>query len=198
VMVFLTQFLQLVLGYSPLESGLWMIPAVVAGILSFQLSPLLARRVRPGILIPVGLLITTVGLLAVTQANSVAPIVVGFVLLNFGAGPLVTLGTNLVIGAAPPERAGAAASISQTFNELGFALGVALFGTLGAAVYRANLHGVPALDGVATVMRPEDLAVARDAFASGVHVVAWVGVAVYLAVIMLIARQLRHVPRIGA
>ncbi|MBM7783367.1 MFS transporter [Tenggerimyces flavus] len=198
VMVFITQFFQLVLGYSPLESGLWMLPAVAAGIVSFQVSPLLARRIRPARLIPAGLAISTAGLLTITQANSLAPIVIGFVLINLGAGPLVTLGTNLVIGSAPPERAGAAASISQTFNELGFALGVALLGTLGTVVYRANLHGVPAENGVTSVTDPEYVAVARDAFASGVHVVAWVSAAVFVAVAVLIARQLRHVPPIGA
>jgi DHA2 family multidrug resistance protein-like MFS transporter len=198
VMVFITQFFQLVLGYTPLESGLWMLPAVVAGIVSFQVSPLLARRVRPARLIPAGLLISTLGLLAATQANSLMPIVLGFVLINLGSGPLVTLGTNLVIGAAPPERAGAAASISQTFNELGFALGVALLGTLGTAVYRANLNGVPAEDGVLSVTQPEHVAIAREAFASGVHVVAWVSVVIFVGIAALIARQLRHVPPIGA
>ncbi len=197
VMVFITQFFQLVLGYSPLESGLWMLPAVVAGIVSFQISPLLARRIRPATLIPAGLAVSTAGLLTITQANSLAPIVIGFVLINLGAGPLVTLGTNLVIGSAPPERAGAAASISQTFNELGFALGVALLGTLGTAIYRAHLNGVPAEDGVASVTNPEYVAVARDAFASGVHVVAWVSAVVFVAIAALVARQLRHVPPIG-
>ena len=63
--------------------------------------------------------------------------------------PVFTLGTDLIVGAAPPERAGAAAAISETSSELGGALGIAVLGSIGTAIYRgimagAAFGGVPA------------------------------------------------------
>ncbi|WP_018810462.1 hypothetical protein [Salinispora pacifica] len=63
--------------------------------------------------------------------------VLGLVLVYLGFGPGAVLGTDLAIGAAPPQRAGSASSISETSTELGVALGVALLGSVGTAVYRS-------------------------------------------------------------
>jgi hypothetical protein len=70
---------------------------------------------------------------------------VGIAVLALGTGPLFGLGTGLVVGSGPPERAGSAASMSETANYLGGALGMALLGALGAAVYRGHMaHAVTA------------------------------------------------------
>src|SRR3954447_3008422 len=61
-MVFITQYLQLVAGLSPLHAGLWMLPAMFASIASFQVTPLIARRVRPAYLIAGGVAISVTGL----------------------------------------------------------------------------------------------------------------------------------------
>jgi DHA2 family multidrug resistance protein-like MFS transporter len=58
------------------------------------------------------------------------------VLWSLGAGPVGTLATDLVVSHAPPERAGAVASLSETAAELGGALGLATLGSLGVAVSR--------------------------------------------------------------
>jgi MFS transporter, DHA2 family, multidrug resistance protein len=62
--------------------------------------------------------------------------VAGIVILSLGLAPLFTLAADLAIGSAPPERAGAASGISETSSELGGALGLAVLGTVGTAVYR--------------------------------------------------------------
>src|SRR5436309_3330211 len=64
-----------------------------------------------------------------------------FVLTSFGS-PLFTLTNDVIIGSAPPERAGAASGISETCAELGCALGIAFFGSIGVAIYRGVLGGV--------------------------------------------------------
>jgi len=67
------------------------------------------------------------------------------------------LTTELIVSSALPERAGAASGISETGVELGGALGIAILGSIGAAVYRGALaNGLPA------VLPPEAAAVARD------------------------------------
>ena len=65
----------------------------------------------------------------------------GSVVLAVGAALVVTLGTDVIIGTAPPERAGAASGISETAAELGGALGIAVLGSVGAAVFRNTLGG---------------------------------------------------------
>jgi len=147
-MVLIGQYLQLVEGLSPLQAGLGMLPGMVVSIASFQVAPLLARRIRPAYLISAGLLVSVIGLLLLALPSSLselATVVIGFAVTGLGGGPLVTLGTNLVVGSAPPEKAGSAAALSQTGNETGYALGIALLGSLGTVVYRTQIAGaIPA------------------------------------------------------
>jgi DHA2 family multidrug resistance protein-like MFS transporter len=72
-------------------------------------------------------------------ASALATIVVGSVILSLGVCPVVTLTTDIVLGAAPPERAGAASSLSETSSELGGALGIALLGSVVTAAYRGAM-----------------------------------------------------------
>ena len=60
-------------------------------------------------------------------------------LLSLGASPVFTLTNDVIIGSAPPERAGAASGISETCAELGGPLGIAFFGSIGVAIYRGVL-----------------------------------------------------------
>jgi DHA2 family multidrug resistance protein-like MFS transporter len=67
--------------------------------------------------------------------------VVATVVSALGEAPVFTLTNDLIIGAAPPRRAGAAAAISETASELGGALGIAILGSIGIAVYRGQISG---------------------------------------------------------
>jgi DHA2 family multidrug resistance protein-like MFS transporter len=147
--VFIGQDLQLVLGLSPLDAGLWTLPWSGGFIAGSMLAPALARRVRHATLMGAGLLTATIGfvVLATMNTTGLAGLTVGSLLLSLGLAPVFTLGTALMVGAAPPERAGAAAAISETSSELGGALGVAILGSVGTAIYRAAMAGA-ALDGV--------------------------------------------------
>jgi DHA2 family multidrug resistance protein-like MFS transporter len=152
VFVFIAQYLQLVLGLSPLHAGLWTAPFAVAFILGSQLTPVIARRIRPTFVIAAGLAMAAVGFAMLTQvdATSGLPLLVtGFVVFSLGLAPVFTLANDLIIGCAPPERAGAAAALSETGSELGGALGIAILGSVGAAVYRSEMAHV-GLDGIAS------------------------------------------------
>ncbi|HEU5159438.1 MAG TPA: MFS transporter [Streptosporangiaceae bacterium] len=226
IMVFITQYFQLVRGLSPLRAGLWMLPTVAAMMVSCQAAPLLARRFRPALLICVGLAITVTGLLVIARAGATSglpAVVTGFALINLGSGPLVALGSDLVVGSAPPERAGSAAALNQTAGEFGFAFGIAALGSLGTAVYRARFAGAApdtARDGVpADAIRAAHdsltgavgaaqhlparaaealLGPAQEAFTSGLHAIAAVSAVLLAGVTVLLAILLRHVRPIGA
>jgi MFS transporter, DHA2 family, multidrug resistance protein len=77
--------------------------------------------------------------LSVDGEGSLILIAVASVVISLGLGPVITLATELIVGSAPPEQAGAATGISETSGELGGALGIAILGSLGTAVYRAEV-----------------------------------------------------------
>jgi DHA2 family multidrug resistance protein-like MFS transporter len=140
--LFCAQYLQLVLGLSPLRAGLWTVPQFVGLIAGSMLAPLIARRVRPAVVAGAGLALAAAGFGALTQtdgASGLAVLVAGSVVFSLGLAPVFALGTDMVVGAAPPERAGSASGLSETGNELGGALGIAILGSVGTAVYRNRI-----------------------------------------------------------
>ncbi|MCD9033121.1 MFS transporter [Luteimonas sp. Y-2-2-4F] len=216
-MLAVSQYLQLVAGLSPLAAGAWMGPPALAMVCAGIAAPLLARRVRPGRVVAGALLLSAAGgaLLAGMDAGSgLASAVGGFALVYLGLGAIAALGTDLVVGAAPPARAGAAAALSETAQELGVALGVALLGSLATAIYRGRLAatlppGLPADarraldDGLWTAaafaerLPPGALAQAREAFMAGFQATGAVCAAMGLGLAALAAVSLRHVGAIG-
>ena len=160
VYVFIGQYLQLVLGMSPLRAGLWTVPWAGAFIVGSMLTPALARRYRPADVVTGGLALATLGFGGLTQtaaAQGVGVVVGATIVMSLGLAPVFTLATDLIIGAAPPERAGAAAAISETSAELGGALGIAVFGSIGTAVYRALVF-----DSAPSGLPPGAIDAARD------------------------------------
>ncbi len=143
--LFVAQYLQLVLGLSPLQAGLWTLPSAAANVVGSMTVPIMVRYVRPVIVILGGLLLTAIGLWLYSQVNGVsglAYIVSGSVVLSLGVCSVVILGTDIIVSAAPPERAGAAASISETGAEFGGVLGIAVLGSIGTAVYRTQMKNL--------------------------------------------------------
>lgn len=139
-----TQFLQSVAGYSPLVAGLWLLPSAVAMILTSVMAPGLARRFSPGPMLAAALMLCAAGYLLLVLAKpgdgGVAIVVTSLVIVYAGIGPMMALGTDLVVGNAPPDRAGSAAALSETSMEFGLALGIAVLGSLGTAVYRSGIE----------------------------------------------------------
>jgi DHA2 family multidrug resistance protein-like MFS transporter len=147
--VYIAQYLQLVLGLSPLAAGLWMLPGSLGVIAGSMLAPAIVRRVHPAFVMGGGLALATLGFTVLTQVGAfgLAALVVGSGTVYLGLGPVFTLGTDLIVSSAPPERAGAAAAISETSSEFGGALGIAVLGSLGTAIYRGSMGGT-VLDGI--------------------------------------------------
>ncbi|MQA82655.1 MAG: MFS transporter [Streptosporangiales bacterium] len=211
----IAQYLQLVEGLSPLHAGLWTAPSAVGVIVGSTLAPRIARVVDPPLVIGVGLLLAALGYGVLTQvsgANGLIVLVTGAIVVSLGLGPMMALATDMVIGAAPPEQAGAAAAISTTAPQLGGALGIAVIGSVITAVYRRSTAGsVPgdapeavvdamrdnlgaAVTAIARLTGPlatELLDVARDAFTTGFHVAAGIS-AVLMAGTAVVVLMLRR------
>jgi DHA2 family multidrug resistance protein-like MFS transporter len=216
--LFVAQYLQLVLGLSPLQAGLWSLPSAAGFIVGSNLAPQILRRVRPAYVIGGGLAMAAVGLGVLTRVGGsadLAILVAASAIVSLGLAPVFTATTNLIVGSAPPERAGAASGISETGSELGGALGIAILGSIGVAIYRGGLAealpaGVPAqaaaaardtLGGAAAVARqlPADagaalLAASREAFTTGLQVTAGISAVVAVGIAVLATVMLREVP----
>jgi DHA2 family multidrug resistance protein-like MFS transporter len=165
-LLFIAQYLQLVLGLSPLRAGLWMLPSSAAFIVGSMLAPLLARRARPAVAIVAGLALSAVGFGLLTQidgAAGLAVLVASSVVFSLGLAPVDTLAADLTVGAAPPERAGAASALSETSAELGGALGIAVLGSVGTAVYRGQMT-----DAIPVGTPPQAAEAARDTLGGAV------------------------------
>lgn len=144
VYLFVTQYLQQVVGLPPWRAGLWLLPSSGAMVLTSVLAPGLARRFGAGRVVGAALLVAAVGFAVLTRSTATSGlplVVVGIVVVYLGQGPVMALGTDLVVGSAPPRKAGAASALSETGTELGLALGVAVLGSVGAAVYRSRVDG---------------------------------------------------------
>ena len=138
----ISQYVQSVAGLPPGEAGLWLMPSGIAIAVGSQLAPVLVRRMQPGTAIVLSLLVGVVGFLLISMVDATGQlglVVTGTVLVHLGAGPLFALGAHLVVGSVPPERAGSAASMSETSNSFGSTLGLALMGVIGTAAYRLTM-----------------------------------------------------------
>ncbi|GAA1828069.1 efflux MFS transporter LfrA [Pseudonocardia alni subsp. carboxydivorans] len=204
LLFFSAQYLQLVVGYSPLQAGLLLLPGFVVTVVAGLAAARLARRFALHQLVATGLALVLTGYvvcLFLQVDSAVVLLMTAAVLIGAGIGLSETVTNDAILAAAPPEKAGAAAAVSETAYEVGAVLGTALVGGVLSAVYRAGVvlpHGTPSSAGetlggaadVATTM-PADtaaalLASAREAFVHGVDVASGVA-AVAVAVVLVTA-----------
>jgi len=213
-MLLVTQYLQLVVGLSPLSAGLWMGPPALAMLAAGIAAPLLARRIRPGYVIAAALGLSVIGYIMLTQLDrspqGVAMVTAAFSLVYLGLGTIAALGTEMVVGAAPIEKAGSASAMSETVQELGLAVGIAILGSMTTAVYRTRMadqvpemlssgtrHAVSdSLAGSVAVSRQLPaglLEQAQAAFMAGFNVSATASAVGIACLAVLAAIKLRHI-----
>ncbi len=218
--LFIAQYLQLILGLSPLEAGLWSVPGAIAFIIGSNSAPKFVQHIRPAFLVAGGLAVAAfcLGLLTQVGLSSLALIVFANTLMSLGFGITFTLTVDMVVTAAPPERAGAASALAETGAELGGALGIAVLGSLATAVYRsqvtANLPpqlpaemaetvretlggAVAAAGQLSGSLAQTTLDVAYSAFVSGLQIISLIGAVIMVGLAVLTMLLLRHVEIVG-
>ncbi len=143
------QYLQQILGYSPLVSGFAVLPMVAA----FALSPAaahLSERVGPAPVIGGGLALGAAGLAVLSTlgiGSSYWHVLAGFVLAGAGMALSAAPATNAIVASLPQGKQGVASAVNDLSRELGGVLGIAILGSVLNAVYRSGLadaaRGVP-------------------------------------------------------
>jgi MFS transporter, DHA2 family, multidrug resistance protein len=206
---FTTQYLQSVLGKSALEAALWaLLPSVPIGIAAPLATVLVQKGVGRGYVVSAGFATSAVGfvLLSLTGTDSLWLCLAAAGVLSSGLVVVMSQMNDLALGAAPVAKAGAASSLLETGSEFGGALGMAVLGSIGTAVYR---HGVPAsapadaretLGGALAVAarlpgRAGDalVAAAREAFTHGMQSAAVAGAVVLCLAALAAATTLRGI-----
>jgi DHA2 family multidrug resistance protein-like MFS transporter len=216
IFFFIAQYLQLVLGLSPLQAGLWSVPGAITFIIGSNVAPMIVQRIHPAFVVAGGLVLAAIGLglLTLIGISSLALVVTGNTLMSLGFGFTFTLTIDLVVAAAPPERAGAASALAETGAELGGALGLAVLGSLGVAIYRNQVAAAlpsglspeaaqavqETLGGAAVVagQLPDQLGLAlltasREAFILGMQLTSLIGTVVMIGLAILTVTLLRHI-----
>ncbi len=211
---FVAQHLQLIVGLSPMEAGLALVPGLVAMIAAGLLVVPLARRFSSRIIVPAALGVSVLAYvtIAVTAGSGeIWVLVAAFAALGIGIGMAETVSNELILSSAPPEKAGAASAVSETAYELGAVLGTAVLGGLLTALYRGGLvlpAGLPSdaaeaaretLAGAVAAAGGLDPALAQElrdaaahAFDAGVGVTALIGAGLIVIAAVIAATTLER------
>ncbi len=152
----LTQYLQLVHGYSPLSAGVRALPFALAMGAASPFSTRLAQRLGLRVVIPAGMALMGVGLLDLSTAGvhtTYPPLALAVAVMGAGMGLVMAPASTTIMTAVPAHQSGAGSAVNDTVREVGGALGVAVVGSVASAAYRTHLgvllaaHHAPAAIG---------------------------------------------------
>ncbi|UXY26663.1 MFS transporter [Streptomyces sp. HUAS TT20] len=196
------QYLQLVLGLSPLETGLRLLPLTIAAMAAGLAGARMLRRFGPRRMVCFGFLLTAAGVLTLTAMggeDNTGLLLAGFVVLGFGLETTLFGAYESMLSEAPAEQAGGAAAIGETSYQLGAGIGIALLGSVMNAAYTPGLASVPGVPASASAAAGHSLGeaytvaarlggsagaalrrAARDSFVHGLHVTLLVSVGLLL------------------
>ncbi|MEV0633580.1 DHA2 family efflux MFS transporter permease subunit [Streptomyces sp. NPDC050619] len=166
------QYLQQILGYSPLQSGLALVTMAVGAMVFSLVAPGFARRYGMRAVMGLGMLLIAagLGLLAVTtDGGGLWPFLAGTGVLGAGIAFAATPATEAIVAALPPAEQGVASALNDLTRELGGVLGIALLGSVFNTTYRSSTED--AVGGM-----PDEAAdAARDSLAGALRVASEVG-----------------------
>ncbi|WP_422752338.1 MFS transporter [Micromonospora sp. WMMD708] len=210
VMFFSSFYMQLVRGYSPLETGLFFLPFAGAQLVFAPRSAAMVRRYGGRAVATVGLVLTAVALAAFAFIDATTPIwvvLVAFFLQGVGMANIMPPATESIMSALPREKAGVGSAVSNTVRQVAGALGVAVLGSVLSAVYRQDIATVadalpaPAREAATESVSgayaaaaqlgpaaPRLIAAANDAFVSAMHWAAAISAVVAALGIIIVLR----------
>ncbi len=215
VMFLVSQYFQLVLGYSALSAALRLMPIAAIMLVVAPLTPKLSRTFGAHRTVSFGMVSIALGLSLLSRLTTHTPyayVVVCLVPLTLGIALSMSPMTASIMSAVPPRRAGAGSAMNDATRELGAALGIAVLGSVATSRYSGSiarfLHGLSPADrsaastSIAGALRVADklpagaretLRVgAQHAFVGGVHLAVIVGAVLALLSAVIVARYLPH------
>ena len=217
-MFVMNQYTQVVLGYSPLEAGLRMMPMSIVMICVAPMAPRFVHRLGTKIVVGGGLIVASVGVLIVSMvptSNGYPVLLAGIIVLAFGMSCVMAPATESVMGSLPREKAGVGSAMNDTTRQMGGALGVAVIGSILAAIYRPGVQsnmsaaGIPQAlidtakesvggavlraanaPGVSPEMAAQIHQIAVQQYVDGIHIAMKIGAAVVLLAAFVVFKWL--------
>jgi EmrB/QacA subfamily drug resistance transporter len=171
----LTQHLQGVLGYGPLEAGLRVAPMAITLLVVSNVTAPLGARLGAGNTMLLGMTTVAAGLVALSFGGGYGSTLGGLVLIGAGVGIATPVAVNALMSAIPPERAGIASGLNGTLTELGNSFGIAVLGALLSARFAAALPDGVSSRSLSEALQTGDPGSVREAFVSGMSVSLLVG-----------------------
>lgn len=147
-LLLLAQWLQLVDGASPIETGIRLIPVALAGGIASMAAPPLARVIGVRAVLAGGLAVAGLGMILIGVAPGgldTVTVLIALSLIGAGTGSLA-IGSAMIMASSPEEKAGSAGALEETSYELGATLGVAVLGSLAALLFRVDISHSPEID----------------------------------------------------
>ena len=192
----ITQYLQLVLGYSPLEAGIRTVPFAAATAIASPIAIALMHRFGTKLVVAAGLLLMGAGFVIASRNDAatayVGPILATMILGGAGLGLATGPATESIVGALPESKAGVGSAVNDTTREIGGTLGVAVVGSVFASIFGPQLR-----DSLSTLAVPADVAdTASQSLGAALEVAAQAPPA--LAERVLLAAQHAFISGLGA
>jgi len=139
----ITQYFQLVHGYSPLSAGLRTLPFALGVGAAAPAAPIFARRLGTKIVVPAGLILMGAGFFVASTLGSdsayFGPVLVSMVLMAVGLGLVTAPSTGAILAVLPLGKAGVGSAVNDVTRELGGTFGVAVVGAVFSSVYGPRL-----------------------------------------------------------
>ncbi|PWW53022.1 MFS transporter [Actinokineospora spheciospongiae] len=185
----LTQRLQIAFGFSPLQAGLAIAPVAVAVGVSSGFAAALTTRLGTRGAVGLGLAVAAAGILTIAWAGGYWQVLAGLLAVGVGFGLSMSPATEAMLSTVPDERSGMGSAMNDTMQELGFALGVAVVGTVSQRLYADALADLPAaarssLGGALRLSREEGRGGVADRALDAFTTAAGVGMTVAAAVVL--------------
>ncbi len=168
----ITQFLQLIQGFTALQAGIRTLPfAIATGVMS-PVAIALMHRFGSKVIVAIGLLVMAAGFVLASTVKVDSPyvgtVLASMVIIAAGLGLATSPATESIMGALPPEQAGAGSAVNDTTREFGGTLGVAVVGSVFLSIY-----GAKAVDGYRSLGLPKQFEViVRESLGGGLAVAA--------------------------
>ncbi|HEX7097019.1 MAG TPA: MFS transporter [Acidimicrobiales bacterium] len=181
-MFLMTQYLQFVLGYTALETGVRLLPMAGVMMVFAPTSARIVERVGTKIVVSTGLAIAGLGLVVIsllTPESSYLNVLGALFVGSFGMSLVMAPATESIMGSLPPAKAGVGSAVNDTTRELGAALGIAVLGSVFASSYGPRMNDATAALGLPDGVRDSAadqigsaLAIANDLGAPGAQLAA--------------------------
>ena len=198
-----TQYLQTVLGFSALQSGLRMLPMALVMVALAPVAPRFVEKIGTKLVVGAGLVVVVAGLAIVATvpvADGYVHLLIGFMFVGAGMALTMAPATESIMGSLPRAKAGVGSAMNDTTRQMGGALGVAILGSVFATVYRPHIADRLAGAGLTheQLTRAQDsiggalqvaadlpaatartvVSIAKTEFVDGMHLALWVAAAI--------------------